>query len=79
MCLLVNELFVKLGSKLFNVIVLLDVIMSSVVYQLVTVFFIALIIIVLLPIHARASPVTSILVTGCAHILSLTGANDFRL
>ena len=75
MCLLVYELFVKLSSKFFDVIVLLNVVVSSIVYQLVTVFIIALVVIFLLPIHTRASPIASVLINRSAHFL--TRANYF--
>ena len=69
-CLLVHELFVKLSSKLLNVIIFLDMVVSSIVYELFAVFFITLVFILLLDVHTWASPVSAILIPRCARLLS---------
>lgn len=61
-CLLVNELLIELGSKLLNVIILLYVVVSSIVYELIAVFIITLVLILLLDVHSRASPAKCCLV-----------------
>ena len=69
-CLLVYELFVELSSKLFNIIIFLDMVMSPIVYELLAILFITLIFIILLHVHAWASPVSGVLITRCARLLS---------
>ena len=69
-CLLVHELFVELSSKLFNVIIFLDMVMCPIVYELLAILFITLIFILLLHVHAWASPISSILIPRCARLLS---------
>jgi hypothetical protein len=69
-CLLVYELFVKLSSKLFDVIIFFDVVVSPIVYELIAIIFVTLIFILLLDVHAWASPVSSFLIPRCARLLS---------
>ena len=76
-CLLVHELFVKLSSKLFNIIIFLDMVMSPIVYELLAILFITLIFILLLHVHTWASPISGVLIPRCARLLSW--ADDFWL
>lgn len=66
--LLIRELLVELGCYLLDIVVGLNVVMGPVVYQFVTVLLVALIVVLLLPVHARASLEASILIASCAHL-----------
>lgn len=75
--LLVYELVVELSFKFLDVIVLLNVIMSSVINHLITVF-VAIILVLLLNVHSRASPELTLL-SGCTCILSRTDHITLRV